>query len=129
MGNSMVRRISRSVGLALLALFVTAGAAFAQTGRLEGVVENGATGDAVSGARITIERLNLSAVTGADGSYSIDNVPAGQYRIQAQIIGFQVVILTAQNIRGGPPTIVNFDLQPSVLRLDGVVVRSSSQVR
>jgi TonB-linked SusC/RagA family outer membrane protein len=121
-GNRIVRRIGHSVGLALLALIVTSGAALAQTGRLEGVVRNGATGAAVEGARVTIDGLNLSAISNAEGRYSIDNVAAGQYRVQAQVIGFQTVILTAQNVRGGAPTIVNFDLQPSVLRLDGIVV-------
>lgn len=80
--------------LALLAVLALASAlpasAAADEGRIAGVVKD-ATGAALPGATVTVTNQStsavLTAVTGADGSYSIA-VPAGTYSVAVSMRGF-----------------------------------------
>ncbi len=112
----------RVLALTTLALFLSVGSAFAQQGRVEGTVRNAQTRDPVANARVTVVGTSLFATTNENGYYSIETVPVGTYDVRVQVIGFQSVIFTRQRVAVGLPTTVNFQLQPSILRIEGVVV-------
>src|SRR5689334_24335985 len=44
-------------------------------------------GAAVAGAQVNIEQIGKGAVTGANGVYSIEAVPAGSHVVRVRIIG------------------------------------------
>src|SRR5688572_7048085 len=48
-----------------------------ETGTVRGLVTEATTGAPVAGARVTIALTQLAANTGADGRFTIVNVPAG----------------------------------------------------
>jgi TonB-linked SusC/RagA family outer membrane protein len=112
----------RVLALAALTLFLGASTAFAQQSRVEGTVRNAQTRDPVENARVSVVGTNLFALTNLNGYYAIENVPVGTYDVRVQVIGYQSVVYTNQRVTAGLPTTVNFQLQPSILRIEGVVV-------
>ena len=120
--RSWLYRSGTGLAFAALAVLLTAGSAFAQTSRIEGTVRSASTGDPVAGARITVVGTSLAGATNENGYYAIDNVPVGTYNVRVAVIGFQPVTITNQVVSAGLPTTVNFSLQASILRIEGVVV-------
>lgn len=113
---------SRGLCLAALAAVLSAGAALAQTGQVEGTVRNAETGDPIADARVAIVGADLTATTNENGYYMIANVPVGTYSVRASVIGYQPVTITNQAVTSGLPATVNFALQRSIFRIDAVVV-------
>ena len=72
-----------------LLVFFAAAAAHAQqtaTSQISGVVQD-PSGAAIPGAEVRVTQTDTgfvrTATTGADGSYTIPNLPVGPYRLQA----------------------------------------------
>jgi hypothetical protein len=65
------------------------------TGTLSGVVKSQA-GDVLAGIAVAIDPLGYSAQTGADGAYTIPNVPAGVYAVTFS--GTNVAAKTISNV-------------------------------
>ena len=61
----------------------------AATGTIMGTVTQGSDGPALQGALVVVDGMSLSATTGADGGYSIDNVPPDTYSVTASAFGFE----------------------------------------
>lgn len=80
------RRTAASVAVLLLALTVTARAAFAQ-GRIDGVVRDTA-GTGVVGAQIRVAGSTVRAESDETGSFSLLSVPAGRAELQVRRLGF-----------------------------------------
>lgn len=120
--RSLLYRSGRALGLAALAVLFSAGLVLAQTGRIEGTVRNAQSGDPIAGARVTVVGTDLAGTTNVNGYYAIENVPVGTHNLRVSVIGFQPVTITNQRVASGLPTTVNFSLEPSVLRIEGVVV-------
>jgi hypothetical protein len=110
------------LALAALTLILGVGSALAQTSRIEGTVRHAQTRDPVANARVSVVGTGLFATTNENGYYAVENVPVGAYDVRVQVIGFQSVVYTNQRVAAGLPTTVNFQLQPSILRIEGVVV-------
>jgi hypothetical protein len=56
----------------------------ANTGRVEGIVFDKATGTPLPGARVELGGTGLFSVSDPAGAYAIENVPAGQHRVLAE---------------------------------------------
>src|SRR5256885_8853620 len=86
----MVSPRSRFLGFVALAAALFAGSAFAQNGRISGVVR-GAGGVAASGAtvRATNQATGTTSrtTTAADGSYTVSNLAPGAYTVSASLLG------------------------------------------
>ena len=122
MSQSLLYRSGRVLALAALTLVLGASAAVAQQSRVEGTVRSAQSRDPVANARVAVVGTNLFATTNENGYYAIENVPVGTYDVRVQVIGFQSVVFTNQRVSAGLPTTVNFELAPSILRIEGVVV-------
>ncbi len=79
------------------------------TGNITGKVASSAGGAMISGA--TVSCAGKTAVTGADGSYSLTGITAGQYTISASASGYQNSSQTV-TVTGGQTKTVNFALTP-----------------
>ena len=88
---------------------------------VEGTVTDSDTGGVLPGAQVLISQLNLGAVTDANGQYSIANVPAGQYVVEARFIGFSTMQKTV-TITAGQTATVDFQMGLTAINLDEVVV-------
>ena len=115
--------IARNAILAFLVslLWVSQLAAQTQTGTIIGRVADAATTEALVGAGVVIEGMRREATTGADGSFTLTDVPTGTHRVMVRYIGYaqgvQEVTVTA-----GQTARVDFSLQRQALVMDEVVV-------
>jgi hypothetical protein len=57
-----------------------------ETGAIRGVVLSSITGEPLSGVRVLLEEVEMEAVTGEDGGFSLVGVPAGPIRIPLNMI-------------------------------------------
>ena len=81
------------VGFSLLLLFLTlatASIALAQnTGTLEGRVTDARTGEPLTGATVALKDTQLGAFADADGFYSIQRIPPGNYTVLVTFVGYE----------------------------------------
>jgi hypothetical protein len=99
---------------------VTAGQSLTQdislapgAGTVTGTVRNAANGQALSGATITVAGTNLSATSGADGGYTIPNVPAGAQTLNASANGF-IATQVQVTVTDGQTVTQNISLSPTL---------------
>src|SRR5260370_42013865 len=79
--------MSKKWAVALVVLI--AGAAQAQSRVIRGTVADVATGEPVPGATIKVVGTDLSASTGADGSFSVSGAPTGSIELTVAGSGFR----------------------------------------
>jgi len=96
-------------------------AVWGQTGTISGVVRDQANGETLPGANVVIEGTVTGASTGIDGSFTLQNVPAGDVRINASFIGYIPTTITVRVVAGQTAT-VNIALQPEATALEELVV-------
>ena len=91
-----------------------------EEGRIAGIVEN-TDGTTLPGAQVAIKDLQIGSVTGPEGKYTLESVPAGEHTVEASFVGYRTkskqVTLTS-----GETTSIDFTLQESAINLDEVVV-------
>jgi iron complex outermembrane receptor protein len=91
--------------VAALSLQVTAQAATRVSGRLV----NSLSGAPIAGATITLEELKSEATSGADGTFTFDNVPPGSYHLAVHAQGFSSRRTEIAATDGGKPVDVTVD--------------------
>jgi len=108
------------------------------TGTLSGTVSSSSGGTAISGASVqALQNGNVkgSATSAGDGSYSIPNLPAGNYDVQASASGFGTGLKNSVALTAGQTATANFSLSSpgtisgKVTQSDGVTGISSAAVR
>jgi hypothetical protein len=126
--QGITRRRSRAIGpgrvrplvAVLLGLVMATVPGRAQTtGQILGRVIEAETRAPVSTAEVWIENLDLRALTSERGNFLLTGVPVGEYRLQAQRIGFRSAAVPVR-VRGGRTTQVTIQLTPAPLELEEV---------
>src|SRR5262245_52451700 len=113
---------------AALALSLAATAAHAgTTGKLSGVVRD-AKKQPLAGANVALPDARLGAITEADGSYVIYNVPAGTHSLRVGLIGYATTTLTDVAIPADRTTTLDVTLQETAVQLQEVVVQAQRPV-
>ena len=106
----------------LLSLLVLIpGLAWAQDGRISGIVTDAVTGQPLPGVNIVIQELFIGSASAIDGSYQIENVAPGEYTLIASFIGFKNNQLTV-SLSPGQQLELNVELEEDLIGLDEVVV-------
>src|SRR5215831_2936579 len=82
-----VRRVSEFI--AVLFLLVGVGHAAAAQRRVTGKVTEEGTNAPVASATVSVQGTTLVGLSGADGSFTLNNVPAGAQTLIARRIGFR----------------------------------------
>lgn len=90
-----------------------------QTGRVQGSVYDSESRDALVGGMVLIEGTNLGNVTGDDGSYFVDHVPAGSYTISAEYLGYGT-IRRALDVSSGQTVTLDFALPSEVVLANAI---------
>lgn len=115
-----------SLTVVLLAAFGVAGDASAQeTGRVAGTVVDADTGTPLQGAQVSVEGTGLGSLTGAEGEYSIREVPAGEQTVVVQLIGYGSDRATV-TVTAGQTATADFELSEQALALDEIVVTGTA---
>ncbi|MBD3183758.1 TonB-dependent receptor [Candidatus Poribacteria bacterium] len=83
------------------------------SGTIQGKVVSSDTGETMANASITVEGTELEATTDIDGIYKIENVPAGQYRIEASKEGYAKSVITDVEVKDDETTDLDIALSAS----------------
>lgn len=109
-----------------IALFLSYSAiAYQGQGDLSGSVKDAKSGETVPGATVQILGTTLGAITDNNGFYTIKNIPAKTYSVQASFIGYETVVKYNIVIKSGGIPDLNFELNESVSELGEVVVTAN----
>ncbi|HET8622585.1 MAG TPA: TonB-dependent receptor [Gemmatimonadales bacterium] len=120
--------MSLSVFGLLLALQAPQAAPASSGATLAGEVRNGATGDPLPGALVTLLDLDRIATADSVGRYRFPDVPAGPQHLSFRLIGYVPRTLHALVPAAGELTI-HVALEPAPLRLPTVEVRPPIAIR
>ncbi|MGG9960268.1 TonB-dependent receptor [Ferruginibacter sp. SUN106] len=91
---------------------------------LSGKVTDKKTGLPLEGASVYFSDLKKGTITTANGNYSINNLPNGNYLVEVKFVGYKSAL---QNISIQGNVIQDFSLEPSVVEENEVVVTGTSK--
>ena len=112
-------------GAILLAAALTVpAAAQAQDGTVTGMVTD-ASGRPVGSVQVHLAGTGLGTLSRDNGRYIILNVPAGEYQLRAERIGYGTMEVTI-NVAGGGTVEQNFAIEAQALGLDEIVVTGTA---
>ncbi|MBI5693130.1 MAG: TonB-dependent receptor [Verrucomicrobia bacterium] len=118
-----LRHFGVAILTALLAALPSGQAASPTTpATVNGRVTDGASGDALSNAIITVAGSPVSAATDLDGTYTLQ-LPPGSYQLTARYAGMDDMKQTIE-VSAGQTATRHFSLVSSVQKLDAYVVRA-----
>ena len=126
-------RITRVGATALIAVALVALATAAPSqaraarqpqGTLEGQVRALGTGLGLAGAQVALTELGVGTVTGPQGRYVIDGVPAGTYEVAFSFIGYGVELREVA-IADGQTTRLDVEMSRAAIALEGLVAVGS----
>jgi outer membrane receptor protein involved in Fe transport len=124
----LVARVAGMVVLSLVALGApVGGAAQAPGGSVAGRVAD-ERGGPVAGADVAIAASALGARTATNGTYVIENVPAGTHTVRARLIGYRSQTASV-TVATGRRTTQDFTLAADPLNLEAVVVTGTETPR
>lgn len=81
-------------------LFGAAPSAFAQTGRIAGVVVDAGTGDPLPGANVMIQGTSIGAASDVEGKFVIPYAPAGSQILVTSYIGYDRQEMPVEVVQG-----------------------------
>jgi TonB dependent receptor/TonB-dependent Receptor Plug Domain/CarboxypepD_reg-like domain len=80
-------------------------AAYAQTGTLKGIASDSTNAEALIGAVVSVVDNNaIGGVTDIDGSFLIENIPAGTYNFKVSYLGYKDRIIEGVSVQAGQVT-------------------------
>ena len=92
------------------------------TGKIQGVVRDAQTGEALPGANVVLEGTKRGATTDVNGYYIILLVDPGSYAMNASLIGYDNQRKTDVRIQSDFTSEVNFLIREAALQLGDMVV-------
>ncbi len=134
MKGSRRRRLSLSrwffYGLLIvLSLFLfSPEAEAAVTGKIAGVIVDARTGEPLPGANVLIEGTERGTACDGDGYYYIIRLEPGIYSIQARMMGYKTVTKTGVRVTSGHTSLLDFELESTVVEGEGVTVQAEREV-
>ncbi len=120
-------RLKQLFGLTAL-LLCTVPVAFAQQGKIDGVVTDAATGETIPGAGVIIEGLGQGAATQVDGYFFINNVRPGTYTLVVSFLGYATQRVEGVRVSTGLTTTRDVQLSEEAVGLDEIVVMSERPI-
>jgi TonB-linked SusC/RagA family outer membrane protein len=121
----------RLVTLVVAGLLVTSAYAPLEaqsTGTITGQVTDQSTGRPLGSVQVFVAGTNRNTLSNAEGRYVLTGVPAGEQRVQAELIGYSGASATVTVAAGGTAT-ADFQLSPSAVALEGLVVTATGEQR
>jgi iron complex outermembrane receptor protein len=120
----LLRRVLALTVLALGILPIASARLAAQAGTITGKVTDAGSGRPIENVGVSAEVAGgqrYGAITGADGSFRINNLPDGSYTVTARLLGYERK--SAANIRPGQT--IDFALTQATTTLSQTVVTAS----
>jgi len=126
LGQARARLCALLAAPALLTL--VSSTALAQGGTITGRVAAQGSGEVLPESRVIVIGTSIFTSTGADGRYTLRNVPAGTYDLRVLRVGYTeqkkpVTIATGQTLT------VDFDMAQAIIKLAEVVTTATGEQR
>lgn len=102
--------------------------AFSQSGKINGIVRDAQTGEALIGANVLLEGTTIGAATNLNGFYAILNVPPGSYTLRASMIGYTPQVVQDVRVNIDLTAEVNIQLSSETIGIDEIVVIAETPV-
>ncbi|MFA8343576.1 MAG: TonB-dependent receptor domain-containing protein [Rhodothermaceae bacterium] len=99
-----------------------------EVGAVRGKIKDKVTGELIFGANVILEGTELGSSTGFDGKFQINKIPVGEYKLKISYIGYKSITEKIKIVKNKIVE-VNFELQPSLVNLDELVVTGSMAER
>lgn len=103
-------------------------AAQAQSGTIAGQITEQGAGTPLAGVRVFLGGTNRSAVTNSEGRYTLAGVPAGTHDVRVGLLGYFAGLQTV-NVTAGAIVTADFQMKPTAISLDAVVVTATGEQR
>ena len=120
--------MTRFATILVILLLGPAVSAFGQTGKVTGTVTEAETGEPLPGVNVVIEGTQQGSSTGANGQYTILNVPPGTYTLRATFVGYVPKVIEDVRVNIDLTTTVNIELQAEAVGLDEVLVQAQQEI-
>ena len=117
------------ISLALLSMSAALGMAQAQTGIIDGRVQNELNGRYLNSSRITVKGTDLLTLTDEDGRFRLTNVPSGAVTLEVYYTGLERQDVEV-NLPPGQTVTRNISLAPpggAAVKMDAFVVATSKE--
>lgn len=98
------------------------------TGSISGSVRDSTTGEAISGATVSVRGTNRGASSGDDGRFSIAGVAPGKYTTVIRRLGYHQTSRDV-TVTAGQEVVVNFLLPPAPRVMDEIVTTATGEQR
>jgi len=108
--------------ITLLLVFSISTAFAGVTGKIMGRIIDASTGEPLPGVNIVIDGTSMGGAAGVTGQYFIINIPVGRYSLTATMIGYKPVTKTDVRVIQDFSTTIDFELEQTVVEVEGVVV-------
>ncbi|MCJ7552363.1 MAG: carboxypeptidase-like regulatory domain-containing protein, partial [Ignavibacteriaceae bacterium] len=95
---------------------------YSQVGKINGVIRDAQTGEALIGANIIVEGTTIGAATNVDGFYVITNVPPGTFNLRASMVGYTQQVIQNVRVIIDLTTEINVNLTSETIGIEEVVV-------
>lgn len=116
-------RLIRLVALSYLVMTLFVAVAWpGTTGKIAGRVVDKSSGAAISGANVMLDGTTLGAAADLEGYFTILNVPPGNYRLKATMIGYGSVVVQDVRVEIDRTTKVDITMQEEMLAGEEVTV-------
>lgn len=117
---------SRITGLILLVVSFSFSHVLAQTGTLKGRVSHEQNQSPLSGINIALEGTHYGTATADNGTFILDDLPAGDYTVVASGVGYVRESETI-TIEAGESVVLNFNLAVSTEELSEVTITGQEE--
>ena len=111
-----------TLSLIWLSCLITAAAAQPDKGGLNGKISDTKTGELLAGAVVEIVGVKRGTLTGEQGYYTIEDLPAGVYTIKVSYIGYQTRQVKGVEIGAAGVARLNVELEEELIRLSAMTV-------
>jgi len=110
------------VSLVIAGMAMAPGALEAQgSGTITGTVRSATTAQGLGSAQVYIVGSQIGTLSGENGKFTLENVPAGQHQVRVRLIGYTVQSKTV-TVTAGQSVTLNFELGQKAIELSQIVV-------
>ncbi|QRR01275.1 TonB-dependent receptor [Dyadobacter sandarakinus] len=109
----------------LLLAFTSLGMAIAGPGTVRGTIKDAKTKDPLIGATVLVEGTEIGAAAEVDGSFVLNNVPAGTHKVIISFVSYKTKEIPEVRVESGNTTVIETELDEEGTALQEVVVRGA----
>jgi len=95
------------------------------SGSLQGTINDASTGQGIEFVQVKIVELSMGTISDQTGSYTIENIPPGNYTIEIRMLGFEVKRYNNYRIEAANNQNLTIQLQAEQYKLNEITVSAT----